>query len=67
MSITVQVGLLSGKTATVRAGLDEDVRAIMLRAQTVLGAGTGRLADAAGRFMVASELIKDCGRRTVTH
>ena len=63
-AITLSVGLLSGKTATVRAGLhkDEDVSVLMLRAQTALGAvGKGRLVDAAGRFLDASELLKNCG------
>ena len=39
MSDTVEVGLLSGRTATVTAALDEEVGALKLRAQTALGMG----------------------------
>ena len=38
MSITVEVGLLSGKTATVEAGLNEEVETLKRR-----GVGRGRL------------------------
>ena len=36
MSITVEVSLLSGKTATVEAGLDEAVETLTQRAQIAL-------------------------------
>ena len=39
MSVTVEVGLLSGKTATVQAGLDETVETLKRRAQMALGVG----------------------------
>ena len=61
MSIVLEVGLLSGKTATVKTGLNEDVHTLMLRAQTALGVGKGVLVDAAGRFLVASQQIRDWG------
>ena len=48
MSIAVEVGLLSGKTATVEAGLDEQVATLKLRVQTALGVGRGRLLDSSG-------------------
>ena len=48
MSITVQVSLLSGKTATVEADLDETVDTLTQRAQIVLGVGRGRLLDSFG-------------------
>ena len=51
MSIAVEVGLLSGKTATVEAGLDEDVRILQLRAQSALGVGRGRLLDSSGNVL----------------
>ena len=37
MAIAVAVGLLSGRTATVKAGLDEEVGTLKRRAQTALG------------------------------
>eukprot|EP00439_Symbiodinium_sp_Y106_P030429 s6148_g3.t1 len=48
MSTTVEVSLLSGKTATVQAGLDETVETLMQRAQIALGVGKGRLLDSSG-------------------
>ena len=45
MSIAVEVSLLSGKTATVQAGLDETVETLTQRAQIALGVGKGRLLD----------------------
>ena len=58
MSITVEVGLLSGKTAKVNASLDEDLAALQLRAQTALGVGRGRLLDSSGRVLDACTPIK---------
>ena len=43
MSILVEVGLLSGRTATVKAYLEEEVRSLCLRAQTSLGVGKGAI------------------------
>ncbi|OLP90907.1 putative E3 ubiquitin-protein ligase HERC2 [Symbiodinium microadriaticum] len=51
MSISVEVGLLSGKTATVEVGLDEQVSTLKLRAQTALGVGRGRLLDSSGSVL----------------
>ena len=48
MSITVEVSLLSGKTATVPAGLDETVETWAQRAQIALGVGKGQLLDSCG-------------------
>ena len=48
MSITVQVSLLSGKIATVEAGLNETVETLAQRAQVALGVGKGRLLDSFG-------------------
>ncbi|OLP81162.1 hypothetical protein AK812_SmicGene38329 [Symbiodinium microadriaticum] len=58
MSITVDVGLLSGKTATVKAGLDEEVGALKRRAQIALGVGRGRLVDSSGSVLDACAPIK---------
>ena len=48
MSIAVEVSLLSGKTATVQADLDETVEVLTQRAQIALGVGKGRLLDSSG-------------------
>ena len=53
MSITVDVGLLSGKTATVKADLDEEVGALERRAQIALGVGRGRLVGSSGSALDA--------------
>ena len=53
MSIAVDVGLLSGRTATVKAGLDEEVGALKRRAQIALGVGRGRLVDSSGSALDA--------------
>eukprot|EP00439_Symbiodinium_sp_Y106_P035423 s1336_g4.t1 len=59
MSIAVEVGLLSGKTATVQAGRDETVQTLSRRAQIALGAGNGRLLDASGVVLDGSQVIID--------
>ena len=58
MSITVEVGLLSGNTATVKAGLDEEVGALKRRAQIALGVGRGRLVGSSGSVLDACAPIK---------
>ncbi|OLQ02258.1 Poly [ADP-ribose] polymerase 3 [Symbiodinium microadriaticum] len=57
--LTVEVGLLSGKTATVEAAVDEEVEALRLRAQTALGVGQGRLLDSSGNVLDVCASIKD--------
>ena len=59
MSITVEVKLLSGKTATLQAELDEKVGSVKLRAQAALGVGKGRLLDSSGSTLDAGTEIKD--------
>ena len=58
MSITVEVGLLSGKSVTVEADLDEEVGTLKRRAQHALGVGRGCLLDASGSILDARESIK---------
>ena len=48
MSIHVEVGLISGRKATVQAALDETVGTLKRRAEAALGVGTGRLLDSSG-------------------
>ena len=58
MSVHVEVGLLSGKTATVPADLGETVETLKRRAEIALGVGKGRLLDSAGRVLDGRALIK---------
>eukprot|EP00439_Symbiodinium_sp_Y106_P080031 s73_g18.t2 len=58
MSITVRVGLLSGKTAAVTTDLDEEVANLNRRAQASLGVGKGRLLDSSGRVLDARAPVK---------
>ena len=58
MSITVQVALLSGKSATVQASVDEDVETLKRRAQAALGVGRGRLVHSSGSVLDARAPIK---------
>ena len=51
MSITVEVRLLSGKTATVSAGLNETVATLKCRAQAALGVRNGRLVASSGNLV----------------
>ena len=64
MSIAVYVGLLSGKTATVNAGLDEEVGTLKLRAQAALGVGCGRLLDSSGSVLDVCAPIRDTTVKT---
>ena len=59
MSISVEVGLLSGRTTTVNAGIDEKVETLIHRAQIALGVGKGRLMDSSGSQLDGSVVLKD--------
>ena len=52
MSVTVAVGLLSGKKAFVDAGVEEEVGLASRRAQAALGIGRGRLVDCWDTFWI---------------
>ena len=60
MSIDVEVGLISGRRATVQAALDESVGTLKRRAQIALGlsAGLGRLLDPSGCVLAGWAPIK---------
>ena len=64
MSLTVEVGLLSGRTATVQAGLDEELNDLTRRAQTVFGVGKGRLLDSSRNVLDARLSIREAGVQT---
>ena len=59
MSITVEVSLLSGKTAALQAGPDETVKTLGQRAQLALGVGKGRLLDSSGGILDGGIPIKE--------
>ena len=58
-SLTVEVSLLSGKTATLQADLEEEVNMLQLRAQSALGVAKGRLVDSFGQTLDACALVKN--------
>ena len=58
MPIHVQVGLLSGRAATVEADLDEEVGSLKRRAKKELGVGRGRLMDSSGSILETCTPIK---------
>ena len=51
MSVVVDVGLISGKTVSVEASLDESVATLKRRAQTALAVRKGRLLDSSGGLL----------------
>ena len=57
MSVTVEVGLLSGRTVTVNADKDELVDSLGRRAQLALGVAKGRLVDSSGSFLDACSTV----------
>ena len=58
MSMTVEVGLLSGRTVTVNADKDELVDSLRLRAQVALGVAKGRLVDSSGSVLDACSTVE---------
>ena len=58
MSIVVDVGLMSGRTVSVEAGLDESVATLKRRAQTALAVGKGRLSDSSTRLLDEQQTVK---------
>ena len=61
MSIDLEVGLLSGRTTTVRTSLEETAGVLKRRAELalgVLGVGKGRLLDSSGCVMDVCAPIK---------
>eukprot|EP00439_Symbiodinium_sp_Y106_P056653 s1287_g7.t4 len=61
MSVTVAVGLLSGRTTFVEAGVEEEVGLLSRRAQAALGIGKGQLVDSFGHILDPCARIKDAG------
>ena len=63
MSISVEVGLLSGNRAFVNARLTEEVGALKLRAEVALGVRNGRLLDSSGNILDVLAPIERAGVR----
>ena len=63
MAVAVEIRLLSGRTAAVKASVDEEVGTLRLQAQRALGVGKGRLMDSSGAVLDVSAAIKDSGVR----
>ena len=61
---TLEVGLLSGKTATVKASLDDTVGTFKRRAQIALGVGRGRLVDSSGNVLDVCAPIQEANVQT---
>ncbi|CAE7546438.1 unnamed protein product, partial [Symbiodinium sp. KB8] len=64
MSIALEVALLSGKTAIVEVGLEEDMKALKCRAEVALGVGRGRLLDASGKVLASCDSIEEAKLQT---
>ena len=62
--VNAEVGLLSGKTATVAASLDGTVDMLKHRAQTSLGVGSRRLVDSFGTVLDVCVPIKEANVQT---
>ena len=66
MSVVVDVGLISGKTVSVEARLDESVATLKRRAQTALAVGKGRLLDSSGQVLDDQLTVKKANLETMT-
>ena len=66
MSVVVDVGLISGKTISVEAKLDEIVATLMRRAHTALAVGKGRLLDSSGGLLDNEHTVKQAKLETGT-
>ena len=66
MSVVVDVGLLSGKTVSVEAKLDELTATWKRRAQTALAVGKGRLLDAFGGLLDDEQTVEEAWLETGT-
>ena len=58
MSVAVKIGLLSGRTVSLEASLDETVGSVKRRAQNALAVGQGQLADPSGNILDVSATVK---------
>ena len=61
MSISVEVGLLSGKRVLVNTSLDEEVGTLKLRAEAALGVRRGRLLNLSGGILDSCTSVESAG------
>ena len=61
MLLTIEVSLLSGRTVSVEAGLEETVETLKHRAQQTLAIGRGRLLDSSGRVLNGTATLEESG------
>ena len=66
MSVVVDVSLLSGKTVSVEARLDESVATLKRRAQTALEVGKGRLRVSSGELLGDELTVQEAKLETGT-
>ena len=59
MSLTLEVSLLSGKTASLQTHEGESVESLRVQAQGALGAGKGRLLDSTGCVLDGGAHLKE--------
>ena len=63
MSISVDVHLLSGKSATLKVETDASVESLKRLAQSALEAGTGRRLRSSGEVLDGASSIQEAGLR----
>ena len=63
MSLTVEVGLLSGRMVALAAGPDESVEVLTRRAETMLAVSRGRLLNSSGSVLDGAATLQQCGLR----
>ena len=61
MSITVEVGLLSGRTVTLEASVADSLGDLKQRAQSELGVGRGRLLNSSGCLLEGFASLEEAG------
>ena len=59
MSISVDVHLLSGKSASLEVEADVSVESLKQRAQSALGAGRGRLLNSSGEVLDGAQSVAE--------
>ena len=63
MYLTLEVSLLSGRTVSLEAGLDESVAALRRKAQKTLAVGRGRLLSSSGGVLSAAATLEESSLR----
>ena len=61
MPVTIDVALMSGKTASVTASMDTSVQELTLQAQMLLQVGSGVLLRACGERLMCDATVRQLG------